>query len=120
MHWDDAIPMPLVIGVPGLVQVCFPPKKQTNIPTKTHIYPIKNSLSFFFFSETTFSNEYFRLLIEEKWTIKKTHEGKPWTGPVQFESPDGALMMLPSDIAMVQGKSDTHVMLTLPFFLFTL
>ena len=27
-------------------------------------------------AETTFSNEYFRLLLEEKWTLKKTHEGK--------------------------------------------
>ena len=55
-------------------------------------------------AETTFSNEYFRLLLEEKWTVKKTHEGKPWTGPVQFESPDGALMMLPADIALIQDS----------------
>lgn len=27
-------------------------------------------------AESTFSNEYFRLLVEEKWTIKTTHEGK--------------------------------------------
>lgn len=27
-------------------------------------------------AETTFSNEYFRLLLEEKWTPKKTHLGK--------------------------------------------
>jgi len=53
-------------------------------------------------AESTFSNEYFRLLVEEKWTLKKTHQGKPWTGPVQFESPDGALMMLPADLALVQ------------------
>lgn len=53
-------------------------------------------------AETTFSNEYFRLLIEEKWTLKKTHKGKPWTGPEQYENPDGSLMMLPSDIALIQ------------------
>ena len=53
-------------------------------------------------AETTFSNEYYRLLLEESWTVKTTHEGKPWTGPVQFESKDGALMMLPADIALVQ------------------
>jgi cytochrome c peroxidase len=53
-------------------------------------------------AETTFSNEYYRLLLEEKWTLKTQHQGKPWTGPVQFESPDGALMMLPADIALVQ------------------
>ena len=48
------------------------------------------------------SNEYFRLLVEEKWTQKKTHEGKPWTGPLQYESKDGALMMLPSDLTLTQ------------------
>lgn len=53
-------------------------------------------------AETTFSNEYFRLLIEEKWTEKKTHEGKPWNGPLQYESKDKSLMMLPSDLALIQ------------------
>lgn len=54
------------------------------------------------FAETTFSNEYFRLLIEEKWTLKTTHNGKPWTGPVQYEDSTGKLMMLPSDVALLQ------------------
>lgn len=57
------------------------------------------------YAETTFSNEYFRLLLEEKWTIKTTHKGKPWTGPDQFETPDGAIMMLPSDMALIWDKS---------------
>ena len=64
-------------------------------------------LTFLFFlccQETTFSNEYYRLLLEEKWTIKRTHEGKPWTGPTQYESADGTLMMLPTDIALTQDK----------------
>lgn len=56
-------------------------------------------------AETTFSNEYFRLLLEEKWTEKKTHEGKKWTGPLQYESPDGKLMMLPSDLALIQDPA---------------
>ena len=56
-------------------------------------------------AETTFSNEYFRLLLEEKWTPKTTHEGKPWTGPAQFESPDGKLMMLPSDMALLDDPA---------------
>ncbi|CAM9172373.1 unnamed protein product [Discosporangium mesarthrocarpum] len=56
------------------------------------------------FAETSFSNEYFRLLLEEKWTIKTTHNGKPWTGPDQFEDPTGALMMLPSDMALIWDK----------------
>lgn len=46
-------------------------------------------------AETTMSNEYFRLLLEEKWTAKV------WNGPAQFEDPTGKLMMLPSDMALV-------------------
>jgi len=56
-------------------------------------------------AETTFSNEYFRLLLEEKWTPKKTHEGKKWTGPAQYENPDGTLMMLPADLSLVKDPS---------------
>ena len=52
---------------------------------------------------TTLSNEYFRLLMEEKWTPKKTHNGQAWKGPMQYEDPSGELMMLPTDMAM---KSD--------------
>jgi len=45
-------------------------------------------------AENTFSNEYFRLLIEERWSPKLTHNGKPWTGPDQYEDSTGQLMML--------------------------
>jgi len=48
---------------------------------------------------TTFSNEYFRLLMDEKWTERK------WKGPQQFE--DGTskkLMMLPADLALLGDK----------------
>lgn len=70
-------------------------------------------MSFFLFSlskqhtfqwtnaENTFSNEYFRLLVEEKWTPKLTHNGQPWTGPDQYEDSTGQLMMLPSDLALI-------------------
>jgi len=54
------------------------------------------------FAPTTVSNEYFRLLVEEKWTPKKMHEGKPWTGPLQYEDKTGAIMMLPTDLALIQ------------------
>lgn len=57
------------------------------------------------FGETTFSNEYFRLLLEEKWTVKKSHNGKPWTGPMQYEDPSGQIMMLPSDLALIQDPA---------------
>lgn len=55
-------------------------------------------------AESTFSNEYFRLLLEEKWTVKTSHQGKTWTGPEQFEDPSGQMMMLPSDMALVWDK----------------
>jgi len=53
------------------------------------------------FAETTFSNEYFRLLVEERWSPKTMHEGKPWTGPDQFEDSTGKLMMLPTDMMLI-------------------
>ena len=52
-------------------------------------------------AENTFSNEYFRLLLEERWSPKVTHNGKPWDGPDQFEDATGQLMMLPSDIFLI-------------------
>ena len=55
-------------------------------------------------AETTFSNEYFRLLLEEKWTVKI------WKGPKQYENKDGDLMMLPADLALIEDpKFKTHV-----------
>lgn len=61
---------------------------------------------------TTISSEYYRELLENTWTIKKTHKGKPWTGPFQFEDPTGELMMLPSDIVLIQDNDfRKHVML---------
>jgi cytochrome c peroxidase len=53
-------------------------------------------------AESTFSNEYFAALLNETWTQKKTHNGKPWTGPLQYESKDGTLMMTPQDMALLQ------------------
>ena len=47
------------------------------------------------FAENAFSNEYFRLLVEERWSPKVSHNGKPWEGPDQFEDSTGKLMMLP-------------------------
>ena len=50
-------------------------------------------------AEWTFSNEYFRELLENKWTLKQ------WKGPEQYEDPTGNLMMLPSDMVMIQDPS---------------
>jgi len=50
---------------------------------------------------TTFSNEYFTLLLNERWSQKKTHKGSEWKGPLQYEDRSGDLMMLPTDMALV-------------------
>ncbi len=51
-------------------------------------------------SPTSFNNEYFRLLLSEKWSWRK------WEGPKQYaDASTGALMMLPTDMALVQDKS---------------
>jgi len=55
-------------------------------------------------SPVTFSNDYYRLLLEEKWTPKRTHQGKPWNGPLQYEDKTGSLMMLPTDLALIQDS----------------
>ncbi|CAM9763889.1 unnamed protein product [Discosporangium mesarthrocarpum] len=41
---------------------------------------------------------YFKLLKAVKWTPKE------WKGPFQYEDPSGSLMMLPSDIVLLQDK----------------
>lgn len=52
------------------------------------------------FSPTTLTNDYFKLLIEEKWAYKK------WNGPKQFEDvATKTLMMLPTDMEVVKDKS---------------
>ncbi|CAF4010227.1 unnamed protein product, partial [Rotaria magnacalcarata] len=49
------------------------------------------------FAPTTFSNEYFRLLLEEKWQIRR------WKGPKQYEDvKTKTLMMLPADMALIE------------------
>jgi cytochrome c peroxidase len=51
------------------------------------------------FSPTVLTNDYFRLLVEEKWQWKK------WNGPAQYEDKSTkSLMMLPSDIALIEDK----------------
>ncbi|KAL3147158.1 heme peroxidase [Trebouxia sp. C0010 RCD-2024] len=48
---------------------------------------------------TTFSNLYFQELLENKWRRRK------WNGPPQFEDKTGQLMMLNTDMALIQDKS---------------
>lgn len=52
------------------------------------------------FSPTTLTNDYYKLLIEEKWAWKK------WNGPKQFEDvKTKSLMMLPTDMVLIKDKS---------------
>ncbi|GJJ06430.1 hypothetical protein Clacol_000622 [Clathrus columnatus] len=52
------------------------------------------------FSPTTFTNHFYKLLLEEKWVWRK------WSGPKQLEDKKTkSLMMLPADYALVEDKS---------------
>ncbi|MCJ1276226.1 heme peroxidase [Puttea exsequens] len=52
------------------------------------------------FSPTVVSNDYFRLLLGEKWAWKK------WDGPKQYEDvTTKSLMMLPTDMALVKDPA---------------
>jgi len=44
------------------------------------------------------NNGYYNLLLSLPWTLKE------WDGPMHFEDPSGKLMMLPSDMALLQDK----------------
>ncbi|KAI9671767.1 MAG: heme peroxidase [Alyxoria varia] len=52
------------------------------------------------FSPITVTNDYYKLLLDEKWHVRK------WDGPRQFQ--DGgtkSLMMLPTDMALIKDKT---------------
>ncbi|RDL36836.1 Peroxidase [Venustampulla echinocandica] len=52
------------------------------------------------FSPTVMTNDFYRLLLEEKWQWKK------WNGPKQYEDKTTkSLMMLPTDMALVTDKA---------------
>ncbi|RMY01408.1 hypothetical protein D0867_11401 [Hortaea werneckii] len=52
------------------------------------------------FSPTTLTNDYYKLLLEEKWSWRK------WQGPKQFQDVSTkSLMMLPTDMSLIQDKS---------------
>jgi len=50
-------------------------------------------------SPTVFSNDFFVQLIETKWTPRQ------WKGPLQYTDPSGKLMMLPTDMVLVQDPA---------------
>lgn len=51
------------------------------------------------FSPTTVTNEYFRLLMDEKWGWRN------WNGPKQYEDKSTkSLMMLPTDMALIKDN----------------
>nr|POE75745.1 cytochrome c peroxidase, mitochondrial [Quercus suber] len=52
------------------------------------------------FSPITLTNDYYKLLVEEKWAWKK------WNGPKQYEDvASKSLMMLPTDMALIKDRS---------------
>jgi cytochrome c peroxidase len=56
-------------------------------------------------SPTTFSNQYFALLLSEKWVPRAAVPGKAGS-PSQFvDAATGELMMLPSDVALVEDAA---------------
>jgi len=51
------------------------------------------------FSPTVLTNEYYKLLLDEKWHFRK------WDGPKQFQDKTSkSLMMLPTDMALIKDK----------------
>lgn len=50
------------------------------------------------FSPTVFTNDFYTLLLNEKWHWRK------WNGPKQLQDSTNSLMMLPADYAMVTDK----------------
>ncbi|TPX57427.1 hypothetical protein SpCBS45565_g08205 [Spizellomyces sp. 'palustris'] len=51
------------------------------------------------FSPTTFSNDFYKRLLEEKWVVKK------WKGPKQYvDKNTGSIMMLPTDMSLTKDK----------------
>ncbi|KAL9612831.1 MAG: hypothetical protein Q9167_002614 [Letrouitia subvulpina] len=52
------------------------------------------------FSPTVVSNDYFRLLMDEKWKFRQ------WDGPKQYQDATSkSLMMLPTDMALIKDKA---------------
>ncbi|KAF4551722.1 Cytochrome c peroxidase-like protein [Elsinoe fawcettii] len=57
------------------------------------------------FSPTTMTNDFYKLLLEEKWSYRK------WDGPKQFQDvASKSLMMLPTDMVLIKdGEFRPHV-----------
>ncbi|RYO82119.1 hypothetical protein DL764_009655 [Monosporascus ibericus] len=51
------------------------------------------------FSPTVLTNDYYTLLLKEKWSWRK------WDGPKQLQDGSKSLMMLPADYALIQDKA---------------
>ncbi|GAP86150.1 putative cytochrome c mitochondrial [Rosellinia necatrix] len=51
------------------------------------------------FSPTVLTNDFYTLLLDEKWHIRK------WDGPRQYQDKTKGLMMLPTDYALIQDRS---------------
>ncbi|KAL9115416.1 MAG: hypothetical protein Q9227_000737 [Pyrenula ochraceoflavens] len=58
------------------------------------------------FSPTVMTNEYFKLLVDERWEWKtEEEEGKKWNGNPQYtDKSTKTLMMIPTDMALVEDE----------------
>ena len=50
------------------------------------------------FSPTVLTNDYYKLLLEEKWNWRN------WSGPKQYQDKTKGLMMLPTDVALIEDN----------------
>ena len=51
------------------------------------------------FSPTVLTNDYYNLLLNEKWSLRK------WDGPKQYQDGSKSLMMLPADYDLIKDKT---------------
>jgi cytochrome c peroxidase len=52
-------------------------------------------------NETRWTNDYYRGLLEESWSLKLSHNGQPWEGPEQSEDTVGQRVRLPTDLVLL-------------------
>ena len=82
------------------MDVCNP-RRLTPTPYTRILTTSNRPVSVHRYAENAFSNDYYKFLLDKKWTVKTTHEGKPWKGPKQYEADGGKLMMLPTDMVLL-------------------
>ena len=93
-----SVPLP-VAGLAGALFVLHVVGKWLN---PTHVFLVPGTTMVIPFQLITcglFDDSLPNLLLGVPWTVRE------WSGPEQFEDPTGKLMMLPSDIVLIQDKA---------------